>query len=141
MAPRWLVGAGLGWVQQFRGPSAAWFPTLELALEPESGAVAAFAVGANAGFTPTESELVRMGWTGPEHRARGRVRPGLTGPVQVFGSGSAAEAEALEAAYLARKSVALDLAIVSLTASMVILGKGRVRRFLRAAAGRSSSVR
>jgi lipopolysaccharide/colanic/teichoic acid biosynthesis glycosyltransferase len=85
----------------------------------------------------TQSELVRMGWTGPAYRARSRVRPGLTGPVQVFGSASPDEAEKLEAAYLAHKSVVLDLTLVSLTATMVVFGKGRVRRFLRSAASRS----
>jgi len=62
----------------------------------------------------------------PEHRLRLKVKPGLTGPMQVYGRGdlSFEERLALERAYIDNLSIAQDVAILLRTPRAVIGGSG-----------------
>lgn len=62
----------------------------------------------------------------PEHRFRLDVKPGLTGPMQVFGRGGLTfdERLAVERDYIENLSVARDLRLILLTLSAVVAGKG-----------------
>lgn len=62
----------------------------------------------------------------PEHRFRLSVRPGMTGPMQVFGRGELTFPErlAVERDYIENQSIRRDLRIIGMTASAVIRGTG-----------------
>jgi exopolysaccharide biosynthesis polyprenyl glycosylphosphotransferase len=76
------------------------------------------------GPRPEQVELVERYL--PEHRFRLLVRPGLTGPMQVFGRGELTFEErlAVEREYIENLSLGRDARILALTFSAVAHGKG-----------------
>jgi exopolysaccharide biosynthesis polyprenyl glycosylphosphotransferase len=62
----------------------------------------------------------------PEHRVRLRVKPGLTGPMQVYGRGelSLEERIAVERDYIENLSLGRDLRILAMTVAPVLTGRG-----------------
>jgi lipopolysaccharide/colanic/teichoic acid biosynthesis glycosyltransferase len=76
------------------------------------------------GPRPEQVELVRR--YRPEHRFRLEVKPGMTGPMQVFGRGELTFEERLgvERDYVENLSFGNDLRILALTFTAVISGKG-----------------
>ena len=62
----------------------------------------------------------------PEHRFRLDVKPGITGPMQVFGRGQLTFEErlAVEREYIENLSIGRDLRILAMTAAAVVSGKG-----------------
>jgi exopolysaccharide biosynthesis polyprenyl glycosylphosphotransferase len=76
------------------------------------------------GPRPEQVELVTR--YAPEHRFRLDVKPGITGPMQVYGRGklSFEERLAVERDYIENLSLRRDLRILALTASAVVTGRG-----------------
>jgi exopolysaccharide biosynthesis polyprenyl glycosylphosphotransferase len=76
------------------------------------------------GPRPEQVELVRR--YRPEHRFRLAVKPGMTGPMQVFGRGrlSFEERLAVEREYIENLSISRDLRILALTIPSVLAGRG-----------------
>jgi exopolysaccharide biosynthesis polyprenyl glycosylphosphotransferase len=76
------------------------------------------------GPRPEQVELVRR--YRPEHRFRLAVKPGLTGPMQVFGRGQLSfdERLAVERDYIENLSISRDLRILALTIPSVFGGHG-----------------
>lgn len=76
------------------------------------------------GPRPEQLEMVKR--YGPEHRFRLRVKPGITGPMQVSGRGelSFAERLAVEHDYIENTSIGRDLRILAMTVPAVIRGTG-----------------
>jgi lipopolysaccharide/colanic/teichoic acid biosynthesis glycosyltransferase len=76
------------------------------------------------GPRPEQVELVAH--DRPEHRFRLQVKPGMTGPMQVYGRGDLTFEErlALERAYIDNLSIAQDVAILLRTPRAVIGGTG-----------------
>ena len=76
------------------------------------------------GPRPEQVELVQR--YRPEHRFRLAVKPGLTGPMQVFGRGrlSFEERLAVERDYIENLSISRDLRILALTIPSVVDGRG-----------------
>jgi exopolysaccharide biosynthesis polyprenyl glycosylphosphotransferase len=76
------------------------------------------------GPRPEQVEIVER--YAPEHRFRLSVKPGITGPMQVYGRGELTFAErlALEADYIDDLSVGRDLRILGMTLSVVVRGEG-----------------
>jgi exopolysaccharide biosynthesis polyprenyl glycosylphosphotransferase len=76
------------------------------------------------GPRPEQLELVAL--YSPEQRDRLRVKPGLTGPMQVYGRGrlSLAERLAVEREYIENLTIARDLRILTLTLPAVLDGRG-----------------
>ena len=76
------------------------------------------------GPRPERPELVER--YGPEHRFRLAVKPGVTGPMQVFGRAALSFEErlAVERDYVENLSLGRDLRILALTVPAVIRGKG-----------------
>jgi exopolysaccharide biosynthesis polyprenyl glycosylphosphotransferase len=76
------------------------------------------------GPRPEQVELVAR--YGPEHRFRLSVKPGLTGPMQVYGRGRLRfdERLAVEREYIENLSLGRDLRIIVMTIPAVVAGKG-----------------
>ncbi len=76
------------------------------------------------GPRPEQVELVRR--YRPEHMFRLAVKPGLTGPMQVFGRGALRFEErlAVERDYIENLSISRDLRILALTLPSVVCGRG-----------------
>jgi lipopolysaccharide/colanic/teichoic acid biosynthesis glycosyltransferase len=76
------------------------------------------------GPRPEQVELVRR--YRPEHLFRLAVKPGLTGPMQVFGRGALSFEErlAVERDYIENLSISRDLRILALTIPSVLAGNG-----------------
>ena len=76
------------------------------------------------GPRPEQVELVER--YRPEHRFRLQVKPGMTGPMQVFGRGELTFAErlAVELDYVENLSLARDLRILAQTFPVVLRGTG-----------------
>ena len=76
------------------------------------------------GPRPEEVELVEM--YAPEHRFRLKVKPGLTGPMQVYGRGQLTfdERLAVEREYIENLSLTRDLRILAMTLAAVVSGHG-----------------
>jgi exopolysaccharide biosynthesis polyprenyl glycosylphosphotransferase len=76
------------------------------------------------GPRPEQLELVER--YRPEHRFRLDARPGMTGPMQVFGRGDLEfdERLAVEREYIENLSLGRDLRILLMTVSVVLSGKG-----------------
>ncbi len=78
-----------------------------------------------------QEDVDRLGWGAVEYDDRWSVSPGLTGVAQIFGGHSARVSIFLDRKYLARRSVCLNLWAVMVSFGINILGKKRVRRWLR----------
>jgi lipopolysaccharide/colanic/teichoic acid biosynthesis glycosyltransferase len=83
----------------------------------------------------TENDVRRLGWEDAKFDARWSVRPGLTGLAQLAPTRAchARTTERLDRAYARRAGVALDARLLGLSLLVPVLGKGRLRRFMRAA--------
>ncbi len=78
----------------------------------------------------TESDVTRLGWTGPRYDFRWHVRPGLTGVAQVTEARSGRLSLGLDRRYVSRQSLSLDVRLVAISFAINALGKRRVRRLL-----------
>ena len=76
------------------------------------------------GPRPEQVELVER--YRPEHRFRLSVKPGMTGPMQVFGRGDLTfdERLAVELDYIENLSLARDLRIIAETVPVTLRGSG-----------------
>ena len=76
------------------------------------------------GPRPEQVELVER--YAPEHRFRLAMKPGMTGPMQVFGRGALGFEErlAVERDYIEQFSLSRDLRIIALTLAAVVRGDG-----------------
>ncbi|MEA2429462.1 MAG: hypothetical protein QOF37_3090, partial [Thermoleophilaceae bacterium] len=76
------------------------------------------------GPRPEQCELVES--YGPEHVFRLAVKPGITGPMQVYGRGELRfdERLAVEREYIENVSLRRDLRILMLTVAAVFRGEG-----------------
>jgi lipopolysaccharide/colanic/teichoic acid biosynthesis glycosyltransferase len=107
---RWLRGTGIDEVMQFVN-----------VLRGEMSVV---------GPRPlTAADLERLGWT--DDAVRQQLRPGITGPAQVFGGRGARVSRALDRRYAAEAGLLVDIELIGISFVMNLLGKERVRRALR----------
>ena len=76
------------------------------------------------GPRPEQVELTAL--YRPEHRFRLSLRPGMTGPMQIFGRGNLSFEErlSLEREYIENLSLGRDLRILAMTIPAVVLGRG-----------------
>jgi lipopolysaccharide/colanic/teichoic acid biosynthesis glycosyltransferase len=76
------------------------------------------------GPRPEQADLVER--YKPEQRVRLAVKPGLTGPMQVYGRGelSLEERIAVERDYIENMSLGRDLRILAMTVAPVLTGRG-----------------
>ncbi len=84
----------------------------------------------------TAQDLARLGWNGPEHDWRFAAKPGITGLSQLLAGRGARASQRLDRLYLRKQSLALDVKLVALSFAVNLLGKSKIRRWLRPAARR-----
>lgn len=81
----------------------------------------------------TPDDVERLGWHAPAYALRWSVRPGIIGLAQLYAGRGARLSWFLDRCYVTRQTrLTLDAAIVVLSAGIALVGKRRVRRWLRA---------
>jgi len=79
----------------------------------------------------TPDDIARLDWSSPRHDWRFALKPGITGTAQLAGGRSASDSAHLDRLYLIRQSAALDICIIALSFAINIVGKRRVREWIR----------
>jgi lipopolysaccharide/colanic/teichoic acid biosynthesis glycosyltransferase len=79
----------------------------------------------------TPADVVRLGWHGNTHDWRFAVPPGITGIAQLLAGSGARTSLRLDRLYLQRQSLGLDVQLITLSFAANLLGKRRIRRWLR----------
>jgi len=79
----------------------------------------------------TAYDVERLGWSGTSHDWRFAVKPGITGLSQLLAGRGRRCSERLDKLYLRRQSLLLDLRLVALSFAVNLVGKQRVRRWMR----------
>lgn len=82
----------------------------------------------------TEQDVARLGWNDLQHDWRFEAKPGITGLSQLLAGRGARASERLDRFYLRRQSLTLDLKVIALSFAVNLIGKKRIRRWLRASA-------
>ncbi|MGB7217110.1 MAG: sugar transferase, partial [Gammaproteobacteria bacterium] len=80
----------------------------------------------------TFEDVERLGWDDRRHDVRFSVRPGVIGLAQLYAGRGKRLSWFLDVTYVRERCAALDLRIVLATAAIAVLGKRRVRGWLRA---------
>ena len=80
----------------------------------------------------TFEDVARLGWDDGRHDVRFSVRPGVIGLAQLYAGRGKRLSWFLDVTYVRERCAALDLRIVLATAAIAVLGKRRVRGWLRA---------
>jgi lipopolysaccharide/colanic/teichoic acid biosynthesis glycosyltransferase len=81
----------------------------------------------------TAQDVTRLGWNGPEHDSRFAAKPGITGLSQLLAGRGARASERLDRLYLRKQSLALDAKLLALSFAVNLLGKRKIRRWMRPA--------
>jgi undecaprenyl phosphate N,N'-diacetylbacillosamine 1-phosphate transferase len=79
----------------------------------------------------TQEDIARLNWSTAAHDWRFALKPGITGSAQLAGGRSARDSSRLERLYLLKQSAALDICIVALSFAINVIGKTRVRGWIR----------
>lgn len=78
----------------------------------------------------TIQDVSRLGWTTDDYAIRWNIKPGISGPAQVFGAGSAAASFKMDVQYIHNNTLFKDFYFLVLSFLVNILGKSRVRKML-----------
>ena len=79
----------------------------------------------------TQHDIERLGWNDAGHDWRFAAKPGITGLSQLLAGRGARASERLDRLYLKRQSPLLDAQLIALSFAVNVLGKRRIRRWLR----------
>jgi lipopolysaccharide/colanic/teichoic acid biosynthesis glycosyltransferase len=79
----------------------------------------------------TEQDIERLGWAGQSHDWRFTAKPGITGLSQLMAGRGVRSSEHMERIYLRRQCLSLDLQLIVLSVAVNILGKRKIRRWMR----------
>src|SRR5690606_30103059 len=80
----------------------------------------------------TGEDVARLGWDDDAHDVRWSVRPGIIGLAQLYAGRGKRLSWFLDVTYVRDRRLALDLRIFAATAVIGVVGKRRVRAWLRA---------
>ena len=73
----------------------------------------------------TKSDITRLGWITPEHKARWSIKPGITGLAQLNKNCNADESIKLDLYYIEHQSLKLDLKILVKTLNIISVKKSK----------------
>lgn len=80
----------------------------------------------------TADDVERLGWHAPPYAVRWSVRPGIVGLAQLYAGRGARLSWFLDRCYVTRRTRStVDAGIIVLSAAIALVGKRRVRRWLR----------
>jgi undecaprenyl phosphate N,N'-diacetylbacillosamine 1-phosphate transferase len=79
----------------------------------------------------TVEDIQRLGWDRQDYDWRFTAKPGITGLSQLLAGRSARYSRRLECLYVRRQSLSFDLRLAVLSFAVNLMGKRRVRRWLR----------
>lgn len=85
----------------------------------------------------TQEDIERLHWSTAAHDWRFALKPGITGSAQLAGGRNARDTSRLERLYLHNQGIALDICIVALSFAANLIGKTRVRAWIRPARRRA----
>jgi lipopolysaccharide/colanic/teichoic acid biosynthesis glycosyltransferase len=93
----------------------------------------------------TVDDVTRLGWCDERHASRWSVRPGISGLAQLFAGRGARLSWFLDRRYVESSTLRMDTAVGALSIAICLLGKRRVRNWLRcsrlAACARRNQIR
>ena len=81
----------------------------------------------------TAADVQRLGWDGTQFDWRFGTKPGITGLSQLLAGRGVAASRRLDRIYLRRQHPLLDLQLLALSFAVNVIGKRRLRRFMRSA--------
>jgi lipopolysaccharide/colanic/teichoic acid biosynthesis glycosyltransferase len=79
----------------------------------------------------TPKDIERLGWAHPSFDWRFNSKPGITGLSQLLAGRGARFSRRLDRLYLNRQSLALDVRLIAFSFAANLIGKRRIRRWLR----------
>jgi undecaprenyl phosphate N,N'-diacetylbacillosamine 1-phosphate transferase len=79
----------------------------------------------------TGPDIERLGWTGQSHDWRFATKPGITGLSQLMAGRGVRSSERMERMYMRRQSLSLDLQLIALSVAVNIVGKRKIRSWMR----------
>ena len=88
----------------------------------------------------TQADVTRLGWEGAAHALRWSIAPGITGLAQLYAGRGRRLSWFLDRRYVETCSARRDLAIVGLSVVIAMIGKRRVRRWLRDKSARAPAA-
>jgi len=88
----------------------------------------------------TPADVTRLGWDGSAHAQRWSVGPGITGLAQLYAGRGARLSWFLDRRYIESWCPRLDVVIIGLTLVIAMIGKRRVRGWLRSYSTRASAM-
>jgi len=86
----------------------------------------------------TPDDVTRLGWDGSAHALRWSVEPGITGLAQLYAGRGARLSWFLDRRYVESWCPRLDVVIIGLTLAIAMIGKPRVRGWLRSYSPRAT---
>jgi undecaprenyl phosphate N,N'-diacetylbacillosamine 1-phosphate transferase len=89
----------------------------------------------------TIHDIERLGWDDAPHDWRFSVKPGITGISQLLAGKGSRSSERLERLYLHRQGLWLDLRLICLSLAVNIVGKRKIRRWMRRVAENNTQPR
>lgn len=78
----------------------------------------------------TQADTTRLGWSGPKHRPRWSVCPGITGLAQLYSGRGKRVSWFFDHRYVNQRSLKLDISILLASALVALLGKKRAKRLI-----------
>ena len=79
----------------------------------------------------TPEDVMRLEWSSQRYDWRFALKPGITGTAQLAGGRSARDSARLDRLYLRRQCASLDVCIIALSFAINVIGKTRVRQWIR----------
>ena len=86
----------------------------------------------------TQADITRLGWNGSAHALRWSVEPGITGLAQLYAGRGARLSWFLDRRYVEAWHPRVDVVIIALTLVIAMIGKRRVRGWLRSYSTRAT---